>query len=48
MSDTYFEGVQYRLPQHPVIEAYVRPKLDYMGKTIPLSETIAEKVHADA
>lgn len=39
MVDTYFEGVQYRLPQHPVIGAYVRPKLDYIGKTISLSET---------
>jgi SAM-dependent methyltransferase len=35
MSETYFEKVKYRLPQHPVIEAYVRPKLDYLSGVVP-------------
>jgi SAM-dependent methyltransferase len=39
MPATYFETVKYRLPQHPVISAYVRPKLDYIRRTVPLNET---------
>lgn len=38
MAEAYFETVKYRLPQHPVIEAYVKPKLDYASKTIALNQ----------
>lgn len=33
---SYFEKVRYRSPEHPVIEAYVRPKLDYIRRFVPL------------
>ena len=36
MAEAYFEKVKYRLPQHPVIEAYVRPKPDYISRVVPL------------
>lgn len=36
MSEPYFEKVKYRLPQHPVLSAYVRPKIDYISKTVQL------------
>ena len=39
MAEAYFEKVKYRLPQHPVIEAYVRPKLDYISRVVPLGRT---------
>jgi len=32
----YFEKVDYRGPTHPVVEAYVRPKLNYVAETISL------------
>jgi len=38
MAEPYFEKVKYRLPQHPVIEAYVRPKLDYISRFVPLGK----------
>jgi ubiquinone/menaquinone biosynthesis C-methylase UbiE len=31
-------GSKYRLPTHPVISAYVWPKLDFMRKTVLLDE----------
>ena len=37
MPESYFETVKYRVPQHPVIEAYVRPKLQYICETVPLN-----------
>ena len=37
MQEAYFEKVKYRLPQHPVIRAYVRPKLRYISSIVPLS-----------
>jgi SAM-dependent methyltransferase len=39
MTEQYFEKAKYRLPQHPVIEAYVRPKLDYIQQRVPLNRT---------
>jgi ubiquinone/menaquinone biosynthesis C-methylase UbiE len=39
MAEAYFEKVKYRLPQHPVIEAYVRPKPDYISRFVPLGKT---------
>jgi len=39
MAEPYFEKVKYRLPQHPVIEAYVRPKLDYISRVVSLGKT---------
>ncbi len=41
MAEAYFEKVKYRLPQHPVIAAYVLPKLRYISKTVPLSKSTA-------
>jgi len=38
MAEAYFEKAQYRSPQHPVIEAYVRPKLDYVQRVVPLDK----------
>jgi SAM-dependent methyltransferase len=38
MADAYFETVKYRPPQHPVITAYVQPKLDYISKIVSLDE----------
>jgi SAM-dependent methyltransferase len=32
----YFENVDYRGPTHPVVAAYVQPKLDYIASTIGL------------
>jgi SAM-dependent methyltransferase len=39
MAEAYFEKVKYRLPQHPVIEGYVRPKLDYISRVVSLGKT---------
>jgi cyclopropane fatty-acyl-phospholipid synthase-like methyltransferase len=39
MPERYFETVKYRIPQHPVIEAYVRPKLQYICETVPLNKS---------
>lgn len=41
MTKLYFEKVKYRLPQHPVIAAYVRPKLDYIGGIVPLTKDVS-------
>ena len=38
MAVAYFEQAQYRSPEHPVIEAYVRPKLDYIRRFVPLDK----------
>jgi len=38
MAIAYFEKAQYRSPEHPVIEAYVRPKLDYIRRFVPLDK----------
>jgi SAM-dependent methyltransferase len=38
MAVAYFEQVQYRSPEHPVTEAYVRPKLDYIRRFVPLDK----------
>jgi len=38
MAVAYFEKAQYRSPEHPVIEAYVRPKLDYIRRFVPLDQ----------
>jgi SAM-dependent methyltransferase len=38
MAEPYFENPKYRLPQHPVIEAYVRPKLDYIRRVVSLEK----------
>jgi SAM-dependent methyltransferase len=38
MAEPYFEKAKYRLPQHPVIEAYVRPKLEYISRFIELGK----------
>ena len=32
----YFENVNYRGPQHPVVQAYVRPKWKYIVDNVPL------------
>jgi len=37
--ETYFEIVKHRLSTHPVISAYVRPKLDFIRKTVLLDES---------
>lgn len=34
MAEPYFEKAQYRSPRHPVTEAYVRPKLDYIQRFV--------------
>lgn len=41
MTGPYFEKVKYRPPQDPVIEAYVRPKLDYIGGIVPLTKDVS-------
>jgi SAM-dependent methyltransferase len=38
MAELYFETAKYRLPQHPVVEAYVRPKLDYISSVVSLGK----------
>jgi SAM-dependent methyltransferase len=38
MAEPYFEKVKYRLPQHPVIEAYVRPKLVHISRVVSLGK----------
>jgi SAM-dependent methyltransferase len=41
MPEAYFERVKYRLPQHPVIAAYVLPKLQYISTVVPLTGSTA-------
>ena len=38
MAERYFEQAKYRIPQHPVIEAYVRPKLDEISRVVSLGK----------
>jgi len=38
MAERYFENAKYRLPQDPVIEAYVRPKLAYINSVVSLGK----------
>jgi SAM-dependent methyltransferase len=37
----YFERVTYRDAAHPAVQAYARPKLDYLARYVPLAEQTA-------
>ena len=39
MAEPYFEEAQYRAPHHPVIEAYVQPKIDYIQRFVALDKS---------
>jgi SAM-dependent methyltransferase len=41
MTEPYFEGVKYRLPQHPVIEAYVKPKIEYLNRFVAFNQNMS-------